>query len=384
MRLPSHAAPVGVLTACLGLPLRGAWLAGRDLAALWRFPPPLSIPAHYPHFSWWAAALVLGAGAAVAAPWLRRRSRTAGPGLVGRPSGGQSFPVWGWWAAGWTLVWWWLAWTRQPWFAWGQRYTFTPLWLGLILTVNALTAAGGGDRLMRRAPRRWLGLFGASAGFWWVFEWLNRFVHNWHYLGVEGVGPREYAIHSTVCFSTVLPAVAGVREWLATRPRLQARLAAGPAWTGLTHRGNGAALVTAGAAGLLLTGAQPLYFYPALWAAPLLLGVGFAVLGRADGWWRGLAAGDWRDAGSWALAALGCGLFWELWNLHSQAKWIYTVPFVQRWRVFEMPLLGYSGYLTFGLECALATAWVLGCDDGRAEPAAPHPPRDQAAGRPRT
>ena len=73
-----------------------------------------------------------------------------------------------------------------------------------------------------------------------------------------------------------------------------------------------------------------------------------------------MAAGDWRDGGSWALAALGCGFWWELWNLHSLAKWVYTVPFIQRWRVFEMPLLGYSGYLTFGLECALATAWVLG------------------------
>ena len=216
---------------------------------------------------------------------------------------------------------------------------------------------------MQGAPAKWVRLFAASAAFWWVFEWLNRFVQNWHYGGVAGVGPWEYAAHSTLCFSTVLPAVAAVREWLGTLRRLQVRLGDGPAWAWIGRPGAGVAMVATGVAGLVLTGAQPLYCYPALWAAPLLIGVGWLVLGRASGWWREVAAGDWREAGSWAIAALVCGVFWELWNLHSLAKWIYTVPFVERWRVFEMPLLGYTGYLPFGLECGLAAAWVLGRED---------------------
>lgn len=52
-----------------------------------------------------------------------------------------------------------------------------------------------------------------------------------------------------------------------------------------------------------------------------------------------------------ALAALICGVFWELWNFCSLAHWEYTVPFVQRFELFHMPLLGYAGYLPFGLEC---------------------------------
>jgi hypothetical protein len=52
-------------------------------------------------------------------------------------------------------------------------------------------------------------------------------------------------------------------------------------------------------------------------------------------------------------AALACGLLWELWNWGSLAKWHYSLPYVQRFLVFEMPLLGYAGYLPFGLECAL-------------------------------
>jgi len=56
-------------------------------------------------------------------------------------------------------------------------------------------------------------------------------------------------------------------------------------------------------------------------------------------------------------------VFWELWNWGSLAKWTYSVPYVQRFQLFEMPLLGYAGYLPFGLECALVmdlVARVLG------------------------
>mgnify|MGYP000090172661 CR=1 FL=1 len=40
-----------------------------------------------------------------------------------------------------------------------------------------------------------------------------------------------------------------------------------------------------------------------------------------------LARGDWRRVWTWGLAALLCGLFWELMNMPARARWIYTVPF---------------------------------------------------------
>jgi hypothetical protein len=66
-----------------------------------------------------------------------------------------------------------------------------------------------------------------------------------------------------------------------------------------------------------------------------------------------VAGGDWQRICRYGLAALICGFFWEMWNLHSLAKWIYFVPYVDRFHLFEMPLLGYAGYLPFGLECAV-------------------------------
>ena len=64
-----------------------------------------------------------------------------------------------------------------------------------------------------------------------------------------------------------------------------------------------------------------------------------------------MAQGEWSDAVTAALAALVCGGFWEMWNYFSLAKWQYSIPLVDRFQIFEMPLLGYAGYLPFGLEC---------------------------------
>jgi hypothetical protein len=66
-----------------------------------------------------------------------------------------------------------------------------------------------------------------------------------------------------------------------------------------------------------------------------------------------MAAGDWSGAMAAALAAIICGGFWEMWNYFSLAKWDYSIPLVHRFQIFEMPLLGYAGYLPFGLECAV-------------------------------
>lgn len=350
-----------VLAAVVLLPLAGAWL--RDpataIAAL-AFPPALAIPRDYPRWSWAWCGGVLTPMLVMAVAW--QRSKRQRP--IGKvpPVTRAAFPGWGWVGAGWTVAWWVLAWNRFSWFAALQRYTFFPLWIGFILVVNALTERRGRRCRMRASPRRWVALFATSAAFWWLFEWLNRFARNWHYLGVQDIGPVAYALHASLCFSTVLPAVLAVREFLATVPSLQAVLAAGPRFTWLVGPTRGAIIAGLGTAGLVLTGAFPQYFYPALWLAPLALYAGSAAWSGLAGFWTQVARGDWQRAGSWALAAVVCGVWWELWNVRSAAKWIYTVPFVDRWHVFEMPVLGYTGYFAFGLECGIVAAAVLGVD----------------------
>ena len=63
-----------------------------------------------------------------------------------------------------------------------------------------------------------------------------------------------------------------------------------------------------------------------------------------------LRQGDWRLVIALACGALVCGWFWEMWNYWAFPKWQYDVSFVNFAHIFEMPLLGYGGYLPFGLE----------------------------------
>jgi hypothetical protein len=63
-----------------------------------------------------------------------------------------------------------------------------------------------------------------------------------------------------------------------------------------------------------------------------------------------LRDGDWRIVLSLALGALICGFFWEMWNYYSFPKWVYHTPGTEFLRIFEMPLLGYGGYIPFALE----------------------------------
>ena len=69
---------------------------------------------------------------------------------------------------------------------------------------------------------------------------------------------------------------------------------------------------------------------------------------------------DWRPVMSLWIGTLICGFFWELWNYYAFPKWIYTVPYVDFWYIFEMPLLGYLGYLPFGLEILAFYNLIIG------------------------
>ncbi|MGH7995188.1 MAG: hypothetical protein ACREFX_02435 [Opitutaceae bacterium] len=347
-----------IVVLALGLPLLGAWAAHRHVPGLLTLPPPDAGYGAYPVFRWFAAAIVLALLATVLAPWFVRVARyPAGraPSIPVRP---RSLPAWGWVALAWIAGWWALAWAPLPGLEPVRRNSFFPLWLGFIVGVNALTFRRSGNCLPTRSPGRWLALFGLSAGFWWGFEWLNRFADNWHYLGADRYGPGAYAAHATLCFSTVLPAVAAVAEWFSSWPAWIARAAAGPRLGWLDHRFAGWALLAGGSAGLLLTGARPHEAYPALWLGPLALVFAEGILNRRPGVWRELAQGDWRRAATWMAAALICGFFWEMWNYRSYPQWTYTVPYVERWHLFEMPVLGYAGYLPFGLECLIASEWL--------------------------
>ena len=235
------------------------------------------------------------------------------------------------------------------WFWPGLRthLAFFPLWLGYALTLDALTALRRGDSLLTRDPRRYVGLFLISAPAWWLFEALNLRTQNWFYVGREFFTDLEYGLLATLSFSTVMPAVFGAAGWLATFPWFR-RPRCGPVIRPTRAVTGGMFLAGWGMLALLLT--WPRYFFPLMWLAVYFILEPINV-------WRGhrhllawTARGDWRPILTLWGGVLFTAFFWEMWNVFSYPKWVYRVPFVDFWHLFEMPLLGYGGYLPFALE----------------------------------
>jgi hypothetical protein len=339
------------------LPLTGAIFIDRPLSYYLEFPP-VTIYVEHAGFSWPAFFLLALLIVSVCGPFVLRLL-TAGNQQY-KPPPEQPLPWWGYGSVLMVVVCWILAWNRFPWFALLQAYTFFPLWLGYILFINSLTYRRIGRCLLVSKPRFFPLLFLASMFFWWFFEYLNRFVQNWYYLGVETFSPSEYVLHASICFSTVLPAVLSTEEFLSSFPRLT-----GPFKDFTPLRLHNPVRVAwpvlfLAALGLAGIGRWPDYFFPLLWISPLLVITAVQRISGKQTIFAALEQGDWRPIWLPAMAALLCGFFWEMWNYQSLAHWRYSVPYVAGFHVFEMPLLGYAGYLPFGLECMVVANLLRG------------------------
>jgi len=226
---------------------------------------------------------------------------------IGFTSRRRGWPAHGWLGLGLVVTFWILNWSLS-----GLRshWTFFPLWLGYCLTVDALVVARKGNSLLTRDPRAYAGLFLVSAPAWWLFELMNWRTQNWYYDGRHLFTNLQYFVLASFSFSTVMPAVFGAAELVGTFNWLK-RIKRGRVI--VPKRLTLLALFTTGCAMLVLTLSWPRYFFPFVWISVYL------VLEPLNVW-----------LGNRSL--------------------IYQLPYANFLHVFEMPLLGYGGYIPFSLE----------------------------------
>jgi hypothetical protein len=268
--------------------------------------------------------------------------------------GTKRWPLHGWLGA-WLLA---VAWTLN-WSMSGLRthLLFFFLWLGYCLTVDALVYYRKGTSLLTRSPLDYLLLFLISAPAWWLFELINWRTGNWFYNGRECLTDLQYVLMASLSFSTVMPAVFGTAEAAGTFGWLRRM---GPGLPIAPGRGTTLFLFALGWLMLAALLIWPLYFFPFVWLSvffilePLNVWLGNPVLLNDTG------RGDWRPLFALWTGCLICGFFWEMWNFYSYPKWFYRVPFVDFFRIFEMPILGYGGYIPFSLELFALYHFILG------------------------
>jgi hypothetical protein len=237
---------------------------------------------------------------------------------------------------------WPLAWAGPVWLS---QYTFFPLWLGYILTVDGMVSVRGGTSLLERSTARFALLFVFSIPLWWLFEVANRFLGNWEYRSPREYMSVTYVALASLAFSTVMPAMFVTAQLWRTVIRREVR------WLRIAPGRNG--LITIAVAGLMMFVGSlvfPDILFPFVWIGLFLLVDPINRLTGGSSIAGQVAERRWDTVLVLFAAGLTCGFFWEMWNINSNPKWVYDIPYVGFLKIFEMPLLGYGGYLPFALE----------------------------------
>ena len=231
------------------------------------------------------------------------------------------------------VVSWTLLWSLSSY--WGPFF-FTGTWVAATLLMYAAGERG------HPGWRRHLLLMLVAGPVWWWFELVNVRVGSWEYIRTSEYDGLEYTLLASLAFSTVVPALDSA--WRLTLPRLRFLEAVPP------PRGDRRLFAGEVAVGL---GMLPLVygfgevFFPLVWVSPFLVVDGLVGLRGGRSILMDLRAGEWRLAVGVGIAGIWCGILWEFWNFWAAPKWIYDIPHLGFLKVFEMPILGYLGYVPF-------------------------------------
>lgn len=233
----------------------------------------------------------------------------------------------------------------------------TPLcWTGLLFLLDGILhrpnrrEGAAWHSPIRSRPWRFAAIYLLSIPVWLVFDWVNFwFIDAWRYHGL----PEDFFIRYAgyfLAFGAICPGMFLVAD-IVQRKGL-AHLRCRPFDPGP------AVCVTL----VLIGGAMALY--PFLVRDPvgsLTLWLGWFFLLDPINERLGVPSilGDWRRGryGRTASLMIGgavCGLMWEFWNYWAMAKWTYNLPFLgslESISYFEMPAIGFLGFLPFALEC---------------------------------
>ena len=242
---------------------------------------------------------------------------------------------------------------------------FTPIaWTAYALIADAAVFAIRGHSRVRGAPAKFAWLALLSIPLWLIFEAYNLRLTNWAYAGGLPLSLPMRWFGYGWAFATIWPGIFLTADLVESFGWWDA-----PARPIVFSRAAQNASMIAGAilliAPILLPRPLGSFLFGAVWVGfvflldPINLRLGLPSF-EAD-----LACGRPGRFFSFLLSGWVCGCLWEFWNFWAAAKWNYTFPIMQKYKIFEMPVLGYLGFLPFALDCFLMyyfAAWLLGAE----------------------
>ena len=223
-------------------------------------------------------------------------------------------------------------------------------WYPTLIIIDTIAAARDGKPSLFGSPLRVISILGWSAVVWLIYEAINLRIANWYYVFLPpSLGWRWLGI--MISFGTVVPAVVLAERFLDS-------IGVGADWRPHRVTVRPGHLQFAQLLGLMLLGLPlvwPALFYPLVWGAGILIADPQVYrLCKSNSLIADIEAGRWNRVGRLMLGGLAIGLWWEALNYGARGKWVYTVPFLEQIKLFEMPPLGFVGFPVFALS-----AWAL-------------------------
>lgn len=224
---------------------------------------------------------------------------------------------------------------------------FTPIcWTGYILFIDSLIFKLRGNSLIASRTKQFLVMLPLSVGFWLIFEFYNIFLDNWHYVYLPNQAWIRL-IGYTWSFATIWPAILLTKELIMTLHIFQK--------TTLKSLMISKKLlycsIVLGATFLTMPVIFPSRYLAVLvWTGFIFLLDPLNYLNQEKSIFKDIETGSLKVIFSLFLSGLWCGVLWEFWNFWAVGKWVYTVPILGHIKLFEMPVIGYFGFLVFAVE----------------------------------
>lgn len=224
---------------------------------------------------------------------------------------------------------------------------FTPVaWTGYILFIDSLIYKLKGNSLISSRTKQFLVMLPLSVGFWLIFEFYNLFLSNWHYINLP-LKVWIRLIGYTWSFATIWPAILETKELVLTLNVFNN--------TAIKPKSISKRIlyysIALGAIFLIIPIIFPSHYLAILvWTGFIFLLDPINYLNGEKSILKEIESGSLNTLLSLFLTGLWCGLLWEFWNYWATGKWVYTVPILGHIKLFEMPILGYLGFMVFAVE----------------------------------
>ncbi|MFH0868901.1 MAG: hypothetical protein V1839_01600 [archaeon] len=227
---------------------------------------------------------------------------------------------------------------------------FPIVWFGYILIIDSLVYKLRKNSLIHNNRKQFVFLMILSAGIWWAYELFNICMGNWNY-AYAGASSNLFStvpvIYGTLAFSTVIPAFFETYELfkslhLFSHAHLKKK-------HNIT-KGFLFGMVGFGIFCLVAPILAPKIFYPLIWLSFFFILDPINYLHKQPSVIKHLKDKKMQVPVTLMLTGITLGFLWEFWNYWATIKWTYNTPYVGFLKIFEMPVIGYLGYLPFALS----------------------------------